>query len=51
MDRLRAERRPGVWYSGGLKTRGVRGRGVGQDDHGGWAGGYGRIEERRGKPG
>ena len=47
VDRLRIERRPGVWHGGGLESDGVGGRGVGCDGYGGgWPEVCGRMEKR-----
>ena len=51
VDRLRTERHPDVWHSGGLESDGFKCWGVGWDGHGGWAEVYGRVEERRGRRG
>ena len=58
MGRLGTERRPSVWYSGGMGSGGVGGRGViytcysicmSGDGQGGWAEVYGHVEEKKRK--
>ena len=53
MDRLRIERRLGVWHSGGLESDGVEGKGVPwvETVTEGLAEVYGRLGKRRGRRG